>query len=129
VEHKPDAGVAFQPGVDVTGRPVAPADLPSNTSAGAGAGLGQTFDLDLKFTLEQLLGTRAVAYAQGRAGAAQLTVGRLQFDAATGQLLLGQEHLGGPARPEAEDAVQKACRAHLAKPPNTRSPKSEQPNG
>ena len=125
MEHKPDAGVAFQPGVDVTGRPVAPADLPSS----APAVLGQSFELELKFTLEQLLGTRAVAYAQGRAGAAQLTVGRLQFDAATGQLKLGEERLAPQAQTPAEDAVRKACQEHLAKPPNTRSPKSGQPNG
>ncbi|MBV6632613.1 MAG: hypothetical protein KI792_06210 [Alphaproteobacteria bacterium] len=29
--HQPGADVAFQPGVDATGRAVAPADLPSNT--------------------------------------------------------------------------------------------------
>jgi hypothetical protein len=28
VAHRPDANVAYQPGVDVHGRPVAPADLP-----------------------------------------------------------------------------------------------------
>lgn len=32
VVHQPDPGVEFQPGVDVHGRPVAPADLPSSRS-------------------------------------------------------------------------------------------------
>ncbi|MBM3598342.1 MAG: hypothetical protein FJX35_09025 [Alphaproteobacteria bacterium] len=32
VEHQPSADVAYKPGVDVRGRPVAPADLPSNAS-------------------------------------------------------------------------------------------------
>ncbi len=112
VEHKPDAGVTYQPGVDaqvdVRGRPVAPADLPSSSPPV----LGQTFDLELKFTLAELLGPRAGGYAQGKAGSAQLTVGRLQFDAATGQLRLGEERVENTA----EDAVVKACRDHLAKP-------------
>jgi hypothetical protein len=33
VEHVPDAGVAYQPGVDVNGKAVAPADLPDSQSA------------------------------------------------------------------------------------------------
>ncbi|WP_374631469.1 hypothetical protein [Ferrovibrio sp.] len=105
--------MTYQPGVDVKGRPVAPADLQNGTSSI----LSQNFDLELKFTLAELLGPRAGAYAQGRAGAAQLTVGRLQFDPATGRLKLGDEPVQAPAQTAAEDAVLKACRAHLAKPP------------
>src|SRR5277367_3400108 len=32
VEHVPDAGVAYTPGVDVNGKAVAPADLPGSAS-------------------------------------------------------------------------------------------------
>ena len=108
--------MAYQPGIDVKGRPVAPPDLQN----GSTSILGQNFDLELKFTLAELLGSRAGAYAQGRiqggAGAAQLTVGRLQFDAATGRLKLGEERVEPQAQAAAEDAVLKACREHLAKP-------------
>src|SRR5215470_19860968 len=35
VAHVPDAGVAYTPGVDVNGNPVAPADLPESASPAA----------------------------------------------------------------------------------------------
>jgi len=48
VEHSASAGVAYQPGVDVRGRPVASADLPSS---GAQIQPPQSFTIDLKTSL------------------------------------------------------------------------------
>lgn len=105
IEHRPDADVAFQSGVGARGQPVTPADLP-----GSGPGiLAPNFLLELKFTLTDLLGSRAPA----RAGAAALTVGRLELDPTTGQLRLNSE----PVDPPAEDKVAAACRAELARQP------------
>jgi len=105
VEHRPDADVAFQPGVGARGQPVTPADLPAG---GAGI-LAPNFLLELKFTLTDLLGSRAPA----RAGAAALTVGRLELDPTTGQLRLDSQ----PVDPIGEDKVVAACRAELARQP------------
>ncbi len=48
VEHTASPGVAYQPGVDVRGRPVAPADL---ASSGAQIQAPQNFTIDLKTSL------------------------------------------------------------------------------
>lgn len=104
-QHTPAPDVAYRPGVDTAGRPVAPADLP-----GAQTGVvASSMVLELKFTLSDLLGSRAPA----RAGAAALTVGRLAIDPASGRLQLD----GQAVEPPAEDQVLKACQAHLARPP------------
>jgi hypothetical protein len=48
VAHVPDADVAYRPGVDVNGRPVAPADLPGGNSVEAPDGFVITLQLDLR---------------------------------------------------------------------------------
>ena len=48
VEHTAAPGVAYQPGVDARGRPVAPADLPSS---GTQIQAPQNFTIDLKTAL------------------------------------------------------------------------------
>ncbi len=67
----PDAGVAYAPGVDVNGNPVAPADLPDGASPIAGDNFPIFLTLDLKkkfrvpdaarlFKLEEVVGLIAV---------------------------------------------------------------------
>ncbi|HTZ81270.1 MAG TPA: hypothetical protein VMC10_25395 [Stellaceae bacterium] len=48
VEHVPDAGVAYQPGVDVNGNKVAPADLPASPSAMSFDSFPIQLDLNLR---------------------------------------------------------------------------------
>ena len=48
VSHVPDAGVAYTPGVDVDGNPVAPADLPDRASPIAADNFPIFLTLDLK---------------------------------------------------------------------------------
>lgn len=52
VQHVPDADVPYQPGVDVNGRPVAPADLPGN----AQIKIPETFEIPITVDLGQRLG-------------------------------------------------------------------------
>ncbi len=101
----PAAGAAYVPGVDVRGQPVAPADLPPQ---GTGDLLDPRFGIQLKFTLGQLLGSRVPPHA----AQAELSVGRLELDPASGKLSFQRQAL----EPQAEDAVLAACREHLAKP-------------
>ena len=108
----PAAGAAYVPGVDVRGQPVAPADLPPQPNLqqqGADAGdlLDPRFGIQLKFTLGQLLGSRVPPHA----AQAELSVGRLELDPASGKLSFQRQML----EPRAEDAVLAACREHLAK--------------
>lgn len=55
VKHLPDPGVAYEPGVDVRGRPVAPADL----GAGGNLALPEAFELDIEIDLQERFGVPA----------------------------------------------------------------------
>ncbi|MBP7065902.1 MAG: hypothetical protein KBB36_17190 [Ferrovibrio sp.] len=100
---KVQPGADYVPGVDVQGRAVAPADLPP--SAGNADWLDPRFGIQLKFTLGQLLGSRVPP----QAAQAELSVGKLELDPASGKLSFQRQAL----EPPAEDAVLAACRAHL----------------
>ncbi len=100
----------YVPGVDTQGRAVAPADLPNSGSGSAL--LDPRFGIQLKFTLEQLLGSRAPTQAKN----AELTVGKLELDPVSGRLSFQQQ----PVEKPAEDTVAAACREHLAKLPKKR---------
>lgn len=73
VQHIPDAGVAYQPGVDVGGRPVAPADL----GGGIDLGLPETYSFDVDI--------QPIAFAQRRQIAADRAA--LARDLADNELL------------------------------------------
>jgi hypothetical protein len=71
VAHVPDAGIAYTPGVDVNGNPVAPADLPDSASPIAADNFPIFLTLDLKkkfripdaarlFKLQEVVGLIAV---------------------------------------------------------------------
>lgn len=51
INHKPADDVAYKPGVDVEGNPVAPADLPGSSKD---YGLGKDVEIDLTLPLSQL---------------------------------------------------------------------------
>ncbi|WP_428247078.1 hypothetical protein [Ferrovibrio sp.] len=103
-------GADYVPGVDVHGRPVTPADLPPSQN-GSGI-LDPRFGITLKFTLAELLGSRAPALARQ----AEVSVGKLELDPASGKLNFQNQ----PVEKPAEDAVLTACRDHLSKLPPKR---------
>jgi hypothetical protein len=98
VQHQPAPDVAYRPGTDVYGRPVAPADLPGSGTNGAYGDLGSRTSTDLLIT------------PQGRGGLAQrgLTgetfVGRVTVDAAGRVAINGQ-----PVDPPAQSELQLLC--------------------
>jgi len=100
-DYQPPPGVNYQPGVDVNGKPVAPADLPGST----GYQLPQTLTLDLKIPFARLLGSRTPP----RMGQAEVGLGKMTLDIASGRLSLD----GAPVMPEAEDAILLACQEKL----------------
>ncbi|MDX2027954.1 MAG: hypothetical protein SFW62_04910 [Alphaproteobacteria bacterium] len=64
VKHVPDADVAYQPGVDVNGKPVAPADLPgSNTIQ-----LPTTLTIPLTVSLAKVLNLNTSQYPYNQLG-------------------------------------------------------------
>ncbi len=86
----------YKPGVDVNGRPVVPADLPSN-----GASLPESFLIDIK---------RAGALPAGLGGS-DLYVGRVSVDP-----LSGKVELNGRPLPNSVETVLAAECARLTRP-------------
>jgi hypothetical protein len=97
VKHKPLKGVAFTPGVDVRGRPVASADLPNN--GGLAAMLPKTYEFPI--SVSPLKGTSATRFGETR-----LNLGQIGFDLKTGAVTYNGRPLDGVAR---RDFVKK-CR-------------------
>jgi hypothetical protein len=98
VAHVPDAGVAYTPGVDVNGNPVAPADWPAGASpiAGDNFPIFLTLDLRRKFKVPD---------------AARL----FKFEAVVGLIAIqGNQVLfnGQPIAPGEASLLAAACRAH-----------------
>jgi hypothetical protein len=97
VAHHPSVGVAYTPGVDVKGRPVVPADLPS--SGGLAGQLPKEFEFSI--AVNPLKGSAANRFAETK-----LDLGRIRFDAQTGVVTYNGKPLQGVAY---NDLVQK-CR-------------------
>lgn len=96
VPHVPAPDVTYQPGTDVTGRPVAPADL----SGGSRIRLPDSFDIPITVDLADRYGIPAdpaLFDGEVRVGTVTLEHGRLYFN-------------GQPLTPEDEQAVAAACR-------------------
>ncbi|AWK85782.1 hypothetical protein [Azospirillum thermophilum] len=85
--HRPAPDVEFKPGVDVNGRPVAPADLPGS------AGTAAPLRLDIPVTLDFARRIGLVVPPTGLPGRTE--VGRLTMDG--GQLFFNGQPLGGPS--------------------------------
>ena len=64
VKHVPDANVAYQPGVDVHGNPVAPADLPGGTSMQ----LPSEIKIPLTLSLAKVLNLNTATYPASQLG-------------------------------------------------------------
>ena len=60
VAYVPDPGVAYQPGVDVNGRPVAPADLPGSTQLQLPDSFVISLELDLRHSVYPVPGPKGL---------------------------------------------------------------------
>jgi len=95
--HRPAADVEYKPGVDVRGRPVAPADLPGST----GSAPIDRFDIPVTLDLAKRMGLRA-------------PTGGLRGDAQIGWLTLDGNRLffnGQPIGDVAQAELYAYCRA------------------
>jgi hypothetical protein len=104
VRHHPSADATYQPGTDVHGKYVAPADLPGSN---AGITLPDKVQFDLKIN--------PMNYAQGQQNAVSgkyantaLTVAHISVDLKTGQTLLNGKPLDGEQDQYILDACYKA---------------------
>lgn len=88
--HQPAPDVAYQPGLDVHGKPVAPADLPSS-----GVGPEQV----------RVLLKRDLPVARGALGASEVVVGEVKVDLLTGKATLD----GKPLEAGLQSDVLLAC--------------------
>jgi hypothetical protein len=87
--HRPAPDVEYRPGVDVKGRPVAPADLPGSAGAMAPAPL----DIPLTLDLARRMGVRTMPGGQSGALPGDTVVGRLTMDG--NRLLLNGQPVDG----------------------------------
>lgn len=97
VKHVPDKGVAYQPGVDVRGKKVAPADV----GGGPSWKVPDSITIDIGIDIAEKYGIGAGGKFTGEAVIAKVTV-----DSRTGAVLLD----GKPAGNAEETAIAKACR-------------------
>lgn len=86
--HRPAPDVAYQPGVDVHGRPVAPADLAGSPAVV----LPQDIPIDLGIPLSAFLGTETPPFLDE----AEVDVGRVTVDIRTGALHYNGQRLDSP---------------------------------
>jgi hypothetical protein len=99
IRYVPDPGVAYQPGVDVHGKPVAPADLPGSSIRSV---LPETVEFDVSFY--------PLARAKGgRFNQSELYVGTVRYDLNTGEVLFN----GVPLTDPEKDEMAQRCRAAL----------------
>jgi hypothetical protein len=101
VEHRPRADVEFKPGVDVRGRPVAPADLPGSRMKYK---LPKTIEFDIEFN--PLKGE-----TRTRFGETTVTVGRVKYDIGKRTFTFNGEPLSDPALAD----LARKCREILEK--------------
>ena len=97
-EHRPRADVAYQPGVDVRGNPVVPADVPT----GYRVATPTVVEFDLAFNPLGNTGLDADDFAN-----TQLSVGRIRYDILKNELTLNGRPLQNPVLAE----IERQCRA------------------
>jgi hypothetical protein len=102
VAHRPDPGVAYQPGTDVHGRYVAPADLPSDSNLKL---LPDRVTFDLKVN-PLAYGGGAANPNSGRFGNTNVPVAKIEVDLLSGAVKINGESLDG----EQTRIVTEACR-------------------
>lgn len=99
VQYRPDPGVAYKPGVDVRGRPVAPADLP-----GSGIAVEPPDHVTFDINFDPLKGEARERYLNPN-----LYVGTVDYDLTTGQATFN----GVPLTDPQKDEIARRCRAAL----------------
>lgn len=101
VRHVPSADVAYQPGMDAKGRPVAPADLPGSGAAGTPGLLPDVLEIPL--SIKPMAGA---GYDRYGLGDSQMGLGTVKYDMAKGTFTLNGKPLGDPE----QHALAEACR-------------------
>lgn len=99
VQYRPDPGVAYAPGVDVRGNPVAPADLPGSASS---IPVPDQVEFDISFN--PLRGATRRRFNQ-----TELHVGTVHYDLNTGDLTFN----GVPLTNAQKDEIAYRCRHAL----------------
>jgi hypothetical protein len=102
VPHQPAPDVAYRPGVDVRGRPVAPADLPGSTLQ-----VEVPDQVEFEVSFSPLRGA-----AGGRFGDTELYVGTVRYNLKTGEATLNGVPLSDPQKAE----IAARCREVLGRP-------------
>lgn len=98
VQHRPGADVAYKPGVDVRGNPVAPADLPGQ------ARITAPNEITINLTVD-LLRQYGVTPASPLAPRGEASVGTVTYDIAAGRMTFNGQPLSDPE----QDALAAAC--------------------
>ena len=96
VQHVPAPDVAYKPGVDVHGKAVAPADLPSN-----GAGIALPDHIEFKYSINPTNYGLTAAQAQQQSqlvtgNNSSVPVATIKYDFASGQFTVNGKPLNGP---------------------------------
>lgn len=103
VQHQPAADVAYTPGVDVNGNPVAPADLPGSVTIRTPTEV--TFEVTYDLLSNYDVAEDSVLAARGEA-----SVGTVRYDLLSGVLTFNGERLDDPETA----ALRELCRAAAA---------------
>lgn len=107
--HLPAADVAYQPGADVRGRPVAPADLGADSTAdGSGLVLPQAVIIPIEVDLFERFGIPA----NGVNFKADAFIGEVTVDLATGEAFFN----GQPLQSEAKAELAARCQRIIREP-------------
>lgn len=102
IRHVPAPDVAYQPGVDVHGRAVAPADMPGSGADAIPNLLPEVLEIPL--TIKPLQGQ---TYAKSGSGDSQATLGTVRYDMAKGTFTFNGQPLGSAEQEELARACQK----------------------
>lgn len=89
VQHRPDADVAYKPGVDARGNPVAPADLPGQ------ARIAVPNEITINLTVD-LLRQYGVPSTSPLAPRGEASVGTVTYDIAAGRMTFNGQPLSDP---------------------------------
>lgn len=98
VEHRAAADVAYKPGVDARGNPVAPADLPGT------ARITASNEITINLTVD-VLQQYGVPADSPLSPSGEASIGTIKYDIASGRLTYNGQSLSDPE----QDALAAAC--------------------